>query len=145
LLKSIGDPDNAEKYIKRALARHEKIMGFGHRVYKTYDPRARILKKMAYEISRKENNMRWYDIAEAVEEAMIKEKNIYPNVDFYSSVVYHNLGLSLDLDSPIFAIPRMSGWLAHALEQYTDNKLIRPREFYTGPKSVKFVPLEKRK
>lgn len=144
-LKQIGSQNRVEEYVKAALARHEKIMGFGHRVYKTYDPRARILKKMAYTLSEQKGNMRWYDTAAKVEETMIKEKNIYPNVDFYSSIVYHELGIPLDLDTPIFAIARISGWIAHALEQYADNKLIRPREFYTGPMYIEFVPLEKRK
>ena len=145
LLDSIRRPEKAENYVKGLLARHEKIMGFGHRVYKTYDPRARILKKMAHDLSQATNDMRWYDIGTSVEDTMIKEKNIYPNVDFYSSIVYHKLGLPLDLDTPIFAIARISGWLAHALEQYADNKLIRPREYYTGPMSMKFIPLDKRK
>jgi len=144
-IHDMKDPDYVERYIEAKLAKHQKIMGFGHRVYKTYDPRARILKKMAFELSKKKGNSRWYNIAVNAENIMIKEKNIYPNVDFYSSIVYHNLNIPLDLDTPIFAIARISGWVAHAIEQYADNKLIRPREFYTGPKSMRFIPLEKRK
>jgi citrate synthase len=145
LLNDIGKPENAENYVKAALARKEKIMGFGHRVYKVYDPRAKILKKMAFELSKQKKDMSWYNTAVKVEETMIREKNINPNVDFYSSVVYRELGIPLDLDSPIFAIGRISGWVAHALEQYADNKLIRPREQYTGSMGEKFVPLDKRK
>ena len=145
LMKNIKNPDNAEKYIKKSLEKHEKIMGFGHRVYKVYDPRARILKKMAFDLSKSKKNLRWYNISDNVEKTMIKEKNINPNVDFYSSIVYHNLGIPIDLDTPIFAIARISGWIAHALEQYSDNKLIRPKEQYIGPMDSKFVPIEKRK
>jgi len=145
LMKNIKNPDNAEKYIKKSLEKHEKIMGFGHRVYKVYDPRARILKKMAFDLSKSKKNLRWYNISDNVEKTMIKEKNINPNVDFYSSIVYHDLGIPIDLDTPIFAIARISGWIAHALEQYSDNKLIRPKEQYIGPMDSKFVPIEKRK
>jgi citrate synthase len=144
MLNQIKDEKYAEQWVKSALAKHEKVMGFGHRVYKTYDPRARILKKMAKEISGKKKNMRWYLIADKVEEVMGREKNLYPNVDFYSAIVYHNLGLPMDLDSPIFAISRSAGWVAHCIEQYQDNKLIRPREYYTGPKDLEVVPIEKR-
>ena len=144
MLNQIKDVKNAEQYVKDALAKHEKIMGFGHRVYKTYDPRARILKKMAKEISQKKKNMRWFEIADRIEETMISQKNLYPNVDFYSAIVYHNLGLPLDLDSPIFAIARSAGWAAHCIEQYQDNKLIRPREHYTGDIDIKFIPFLKR-
>jgi citrate synthase len=145
LLNAVRKPEKAEAYVMQALANHEKVMGFGHRVYRTYDPRARILKRMAFELSSSKKDMGWYNTAVKIEETMIREKNIYPNVDFYSSVVYHELGIPLDLDTPIFGIARMSGWLAHALEQYTDNKLIRPRELYVGPKRASFVPLERRK
>ena len=145
LMKNIKNPNNAEKYIKKSLEKHEKIMGFGHRVYKVYDPRARILKKMAFDLSKSKKNLRWYNISDNVEKTMIKEKNINPNVDFYSSIVYHNLGIPIDLDTPIFAIARISGWIAHALEQYSDNKLIRPKEQYIGSMDSEFVPMEKRK
>ncbi len=145
MLTEIGDVKNVETYVKRKLEKHEKIMGYGHRVYKTYDPRAKILKNMAEELSRKKKNMRWFKIAEKLEETMGKEKNLYPNVDFYSSIVYHLLGLPLELDTPIFAIARSVGWAAHCIEQYQDNKLIRPREQYTGELDITFVPIAKRK
>lgn len=144
MLRTINHPENVETYVKNALAKHERIMGFGHRVYKTYDPRARVLKQLAYEISRKKKNMRWYEIADRIEQTLLREKNLNPNVDFYSSIVYHLLGLPLDLDTPIFAIARSAGWVAHCLEQYADNRLIRPRELYTGPLNLEYVPMEKR-
>ena len=100
---------------------------------------------MAFDLSKEKRNMRWYNIADNVENTMIKEKNIYPNVDFFSSIVYHDLGIPIDLDTPIFAIARISGWVAHAIEQYSDNKLIRPKEQYIGPMDSKFVPIGKRK
>ncbi|HLC68420.1 MAG TPA: citrate/2-methylcitrate synthase [Candidatus Bilamarchaeaceae archaeon] len=145
MLREIKTPANAERYAKAALARHERIMGFGHRVYKVYDPRARILKKMAFALSRKKKNMRWYTIADRLEKTMLKEKNLNPNVDFYSSIVYHLLGLPTDLDSPIFAIGRSAGWVAHCMEQYADNRLIRPRSKYIGKLDLKYVPIGKRK
>lgn len=144
MLSQIGHANRVEGYVKNALAKHEKIMGYGHRVYKTYDPRAKILKGMAKEISTKKKNTRWFEIAEKLEEAMAKAKNLYPNVDFYSAIVYHNLGLPLEFDSPIFAISRSVGWVAHSIEQYKDNKLIRPRELYTGSLDLEVVSLEKR-
>ncbi len=107
MISKIKDPDKAEAFVKEALRKKEKIMGFGHRVYRVYDPRARILKKMSYELSKSKNNMRWYDVSVGVEETMIGVKKINPNVDFYSSSVYHNLGIPLDLDTPIFAIARI--------------------------------------
>jgi citrate synthase len=144
MLTKIGHADNVEEYVKNALAKHELIMGYGHRVYKTYDPRAKILKETARDISRMKKNMRWFEIAEKLEEEIAKQKKLFPNVDFYSAIVYHNIGLPMDLDSPIFAMARSAGWVAHAVEQYKDNKLIRPREYYTGLKDVEVIPLEKR-
>ncbi len=144
-LKQIGSVEKTEAYVKDALARHDKMMGIGHRIYKTYDPRARILKNTAKKFSESRGDMKWYDMAEKIEEIMLREKKLYPNVDFFSSIVYQNLGLPLELDSPIFAVARIAGWSAHALEQYDDNRLIRPIEYYTGPLDLKFVPLDKRK
>ncbi len=144
-LKAIGTPQKAEKYVKETLANHGKMMGIGHRVYKTWDPRAKILKKEAKKFSEIEGDMTWYNIAERIEKIMISEKGLYPNVDFFSAIVYSDLGLPIELDSPIFALARISGWTAHALEQYDDNRLIRPLEWYTGPMDLKFVPIDKRK
>lgn len=144
MLRQIGSEKNVEKYVRNALARHERIMGFGHRVYKTYDPRARILKAMCRRLSEKKKIMKWYNMSAKIEDVMLKSKKLYPNVDFYSASVYHLLGINLDLDSPIFAVSRISGWVAHVLEQYADNRLIRPTSIYTGPRGLKFTPLEKR-
>ncbi|MGI0100492.1 MAG: citrate/2-methylcitrate synthase [Candidatus Micrarchaeaceae archaeon] len=145
MMMRIGKSSNVSRYVKATLAKHGKIMGFGHRIYRTYDPRARVLNKMAKEISSIHNNMRWYDIAQALEKVMAAEKNLYPNVDFYSSIVYHELGMPNDLDTPIFAIARSAGWVAHCIEQYQNNRLIRPIEKYTGMLDLKYVPLKKRK
>ncbi|HLD81221.1 MAG TPA: citrate/2-methylcitrate synthase [archaeon] len=145
MLQEIHDAKNVEEYVSGKLERHEKIMGFGHRVYKTYDPRARVLKKMADELCDKAGNRRYYEVADKVEEVMVREKDLYPNVDFYSSIVYHSLGLPLELDTPIFAIGRSPGWVAHVLEQYKENKLIRPLAEYVGPVGLKYAPLDRRK
>ena len=144
MLEKIGWAKNVDSYVKKTLAKHGRIMGYGHRIYKTYDPRAKVLKKMAKEFSKKKDNMRWFEIGEKLETVMAKEKNLYPNVDFYSAIVYRHLGLLLDLDTPIFAIARITGWSAHAIAQYKDNRLIRPIENYIGEKDLKFIPLEKR-
>ncbi|MCW6160491.1 MAG: citrate synthase [Candidatus Micrarchaeales archaeon] len=144
-LQAIGSVENVEPYIKDTLSKHQKMMGIGHRVYKVYDPRAKILKKTAERFSKAMGDMKWYDIADKIEQVMFREKKLYPNVDFFSSIIYKGLGLPLELDSPIFAISRVSGWSAHALEQYEDNRLIRPIDYYTGPVDLKFIPIEKRK
>ena len=144
-LKAVGSVEKVVPYVKKALANHQKMMGIGHRVYKVYDPRAKILKRTAKRFSEVKGDMTWYNIADKIEQTMIKEKGLYPNVDFFSSIVYKNLGMPMELDSPIFAIARTAGWAAHALEQYEDNRLIRPLEYYTGPIDLKFVPIEKRK
>ncbi|MDE1865373.1 MAG: citrate synthase [Candidatus Micrarchaeota archaeon] len=145
MLKRISTPKNVEKYVLARLAAHDKIMGYGHRIYRTYDPRARILKATAGRLSKQKGNTRWMEMGEQLEKIMQEQKNIYPNVDFYSAIVYHSIGMPLELSSPIFAIGRSSGWLAHMIEQYTNNRLIRPIEQYTGELNLRFVPLKKRK
>lgn len=145
MLEKIKSAENVEKYVKNILAKHGKIMGYGHRVYKTYDPRARVLNKMALQMSKKKNNMKYYEIAQRLESVMAREKNLYPNVDFYSAIVYHHLGMPADVNTPIFAIGRTAGWVAHSVEQYENNRLIRPLDFYTGAIGLKYVPLEKRR
>ncbi|MCL5773936.1 MAG: citrate synthase [Firmicutes bacterium] len=144
MLKKIKKPEAAEKYVLERLAKHEKVMGFGHRVYKTYDPRARVLKKMAEKLCTDEKDKKFFRIALKVEEIMIREKNLYPNVDFYSAVVYHSLKMPLEIDTPIFAIGRCPGYIAHIIEQYDDNKLIRPLAEYTGEVDLKYVPVHLR-
>lgn len=145
MLEKIGDVGNVDSYINNALANKQKIMGIGHRVYRTYDPRAVILKEEARKFSENKGDMKWFRMAEKIEEKMMQEKGLYANVDFYSAIVYHNLGMPPEMDSDIFAVSRVTGWAAHALEQYSDNRLIRPLDNYIGPVDLQFVPLDKRK
>lgn len=143
-LEKIGSIERVDDFIETSLAKKEKIMGFGHRVYKNGDPRARILKKMAKEITEQNGNEKWYDISIRIEEIMKDRKGLLPNTDFYSATLYHSLGISNDLFTPVFAVSRASGWVAHILEQYGDNRLIRPRAEYNGPALRTYIPLEKR-
>ncbi|WP_349408120.1 citrate synthase [Pseudalkalibacillus sp. SCS-8] len=144
MLSEIGDPDNVEEYLKGALERKEKIMGFGHRVYKDGDPRAKHLREMSKQLTHITGETKWYDMSVKLDELMTNEKGLLPNVDFYSASVYHSLGLKHDLFTPIFAMSRVSGWLAHILEQYENNRLIRPRAEYTGPEKQQYVAIENR-
>ncbi|TNJ62809.1 citrate synthase [Paenibacillus hemerocallicola] len=144
MLEEIGTASNVEAYISEKLANKEKIMGFGHRVYKNGDPRAKHLQKMSGELGKITNNMNWYDMSIQIEELVTGQKGLKPNVDFYSASVYTSLEIPRDLFTPIFAISRVSGWTAHILEQYENNRLIRPRAEYTGPVNQKYVPIESR-
>jgi citrate synthase len=144
MLEDIGDVDNAERWIHDALERKQKIMGFGHAVYKTMDPRARILKRLSHETGERHGDLHWYEISEAIEEVTLREKGLYPNVDFYAASVYHVLGIPTDLMTPIFAMARMAGWTAHVREQYADNRVIRPDSEYIGPRDQHWVPIEDR-
>ncbi len=144
MLLEIGSVDNVEAYIKDTLAKKKKIMGFGHAVYRTEDPRATHLRKLSKEMGQRKGDTRWYDMTAKVEEVMKREKGLLPNVDAYSASTYYMMGIPLDLYTPIFAISRISGWTAHVLEQYADNKLIRPRAAYIGPRNVPYVPIDER-
>jgi citrate synthase len=147
MLNEIGSMDEVEPYIKDKLARKERVMGFGHRVYKAYDPRATYLKTFAKQVATDTGNQKLYEMSRKIEEIMEKEvaaKGIYPNVDFYSATTYFSLGLDLDLFTPMFAMSRIAGWAGHCIEQLADNKLIRPHVKYTGPHGVAYVPIEKR-
>ncbi len=144
MLLEIGSIDRVESYIKDALAKKKKIMGFGHAVYKTEDPRATHLRRLAKEMGQRKGDTKWYDITAKVEEVMMREKGLRPNVDCYSASTYYMMGIPLDLFTPIFAISRISGWTGHILEQYADNKLIRPRAEYVGPRNVPYVPIDQR-
>ncbi|PQJ34949.1 citrate synthase [Salinibacter sp. 10B] len=135
--------DPAE-YVRKKLDDGERVMGFGHRVYKTMDPRAAILRDMVKELSEEEGEMKWYDYSMAILEAMREDKGIDPNVDFFSASTYYQLGLDPDLFTPIFALSRTAGWTAHLLEQWQDNRLIRPRAEYVGAENQTFVPLADR-
>ncbi len=148
MLEEIGSPDKAEEYVLNALKEKRRVMGFGHRVYKTYDPRAKILKEYAEYLSDKYGDRRWISIGEKIEEIMIRElgkKGIFPNVDFYSGIVYHFLGIPHDLFTPVFAMARSTGWAAHVCEYVQNNRIFRPRAYYIGPDYVEYVPIEKRR
>jgi len=144
MLLKIGEVDKASAYIQGALDRHERIMGFGHRVYKTEDPRATHLRQMSSELGERTGDSRWYEMSHIIEEYIKEHKGLNANVDFYSASVYYMMGIPIDLDTPIFACSRISGWTAHVLEQYGNNRLIRPRAEYVGPKNVPYVPVEQR-
>jgi len=137
--------DRVDEVIRGKLARKEKIPGFGHRVYKTEDPRATHLRQMSRELGKRGGNTAWFDMSQRIEALVKGEKKLNPNVDFYSASTYYALGIPIDLYTPIFAVSRMSGWTAHVLEQYANNRLIRPRADYTGPTyPQRFIPLEQR-
>ena len=144
MLLDIGVDGDPIAYIKDALAKGEKIMGFGHRVYHTEDPRATHLRKMSEQACRATGNVRWFEMSREIEKFINQEKKLNANVDFYSASVYYSLGIPTDLFTLIFAMSRMSGWGAHVLEQLENNRLIRPREEYVGPRDVHWVPIEKR-
>jgi citrate synthase len=144
MLEEIGSEDNVESYIKNQLDNKKKIMGFGHRVYRNGDPRAKHLQKMSEELGKITGNMKWYNMSIQIEEIVTGSKGLKPNVDFYSASVYTSLEIPRDLFTPIFAISRLSGWTAHILEQYTDNRLIRPRAEYVGPVNQHYVAIEQR-
>lgn len=144
LLIEIGSVDKVESFVKDALARKKKIMGFGHAVYRTEDPRATHLRRFSKEMGERKGDTKWYDMTAKIEEVMKREKGLLPNVDAYSASTYYSMGIPLDLYTPIFAISRISGWTAHILEQYADNKLIRPRAEYVGPRNVPYVPIDQR-
>ena len=138
MLDDVPSAEKAEAYVQNKIAKHERIMGFGHRVYKTYDPRSQIIKALVKVLAKEKDNLKWLDIAESIEKTVIKElvekrgKPIYPNVDFYSAVSYKYLKLPAQLATAIFVNGRISGWIAHYLEQQSNNKLIRPRALYVG-------------
>ncbi len=144
MLEEIGSPDRAEAYVRDRLERHEKIMGFGHAVYRTMDPRATVLKRLSREVCERAHDLRWYEISEAIESTVHEQKGLWPNVDFYAASVYHVLGIPTDLMTPIFALARMAGWTAHVREQYADNRVIRPGSVYIGPTDRAWVPVEER-
>jgi citrate synthase len=144
MLLDVGTIEGAENWIRTKLANKEKVMGFGHAVYRTEDPRATHLRRMSQEIGKRQGDTKWFDMSWRIEEIVKAEKGLNPNVDFYSASTYYQLGIALDLYTPIFGVSRMSGWTAHILEQYANNKLIRPRSEYTGELNLEFVPMEKR-
>src|SRR5687767_15477291 len=137
--------ERAEEYVRAKLARKEKISGFGHRVYHTEDPRATHLRRMSKELGERAGHPRWFQISQRIEQVVTGEKKLFPNVDFYSASTYYTMGIPIDLFTPIFAVSRVSGWTAHCLEQYANNRLIRPRTDYIGPPYPQsFLPLDQR-
>ncbi len=145
LLLQLGDEDEAVARVENTLARKVKIPGFGHRVYRTEDPRATHLRVLSEELGRRTGHENLYRLSKRMEEAVKSIKGLNPNVDFYSASTYYSLGIPIDLFTPIFAVSRMAGWTAHVLEQYRNNRLIRPRAEYKGnPDGQKWVPIEDR-
>jgi citrate synthase len=144
MLLEIGEVSKAKAWITDALVNKKKIMGFGHREYKDGDPRAKILKPVAIELGKRFGQTKWAEISEIVEQTMLQDKRLYPNVDFPCAVVYYLMGLPIELYTPIFAVSRISGWSAHVIEQLENNRLIRPECEYTGPRDSKYIPIENR-
>ena len=146
-IETIARPEAAEDYVMNALRNKEKVFGFGHRVYKTYDPRALILKEYARRLAEMQGDDTYFRIATTIEETVVRElasKRVFPNVDFYSGLVFHSLGIPTDLFTPAFALSRVSGWTAHVLEYWEDNRLLRPLDWYNGPKDLVYIPIDER-
>ena len=145
LIEKFRTPEAATKGLQKMLANKEKIMGFGHRVYKTSDPRNTVIKEWSRKLAEDAGDMKLYDVSEAVEKVMWDEKGLFPNLDFYSASAYHFMGIPTGLFTPIFVMSRITGWAAHIIEQRADNRLIRPSADYNGPALTKWKPIEKRK
>ncbi len=144
MLRQIGDVSHVRSFIEGELAEKRKIFGFGHRIYKTIDPRAKHLMKMSEAFCKASGNTKWFDMSVEVQKIMKELKNIDANVDFYSATLYQSMGIAPDLFTAIFAISRAAGWTAHILEQYKNNRLIRPLSEYVGPRNLKYVDINKR-
>ncbi len=144
LIASFDNPQEAEKSIKHMLDARRLIMGFGHRVYKNGDPRSDIVKELARTLAVESGNTTYFDISERIEHVMMREKGLHPNLDFYSATGYHLCGIPTEMFTPLFAVSRTSGWVAHVIEQRHDNRLIRPNADYTGPSAQKYVGLQDR-
>ncbi len=148
VMRMLQSIDESEKdpvdWVVDALERGERVAGFGHRVYNVKDPRAKILGEESEALGEAAGDRKWYEMSVAIEEYIAEEKGLAPNVDFYSATTYYQMGIPIDLYTPIFAVSRVGGWIAHILEQWEDNRLIRPRARYTGPKNETFVPVDER-
>lgn len=144
LIEQFASPDDAEQKLMQMLARKDKIMGFGHRVYKDCDPRSDIIKKWSKQLAEMKNSPMLYDVSERVEAVMRREKKLFPNLDFYSASAYHYCDIPTHLFTPIFVMSRITGWAAHVFEQRADNRLIRPSSEYTGPAPRAFLPIAER-
>jgi citrate synthase len=144
LLLECGDANTVEQRVREMLGQKRKIPGFGHRVYRTFDPRATFLSKMSKQLGEAAGNTKWYEMSERLIPLMKREKNLNPNVDFFSASAYYTMGIPLDLFTPIFAMARVAGWTAHVIEQHANNRIIRPTDQYTGPLGLKVVPIDQR-
>lgn len=144
MLLEVGGIDKVDGWLDESLASKRKIMGIGHAVYKTEDPRATWLRKFSKQMADKKGETKWFEMSQKIEKAMFDKKGMYPNVDFYSASTYYLMGIPLDQYTPIFAVSRISGWTGHILEQYANNKLIRPRAEYIGARDLKYVAIEAR-
>jgi citrate synthase len=147
-MEMAATPEKAEDYVLATLRNHDVVYGFGHRVYKTYDPRALIQKEFARQLAEASGDDRLYRIATTMEEIVVREigsKGVYPNVDFYSGLVFQGLGIPTDLFTPVFAVARIAGWTAQVIEYWEDNRLLRPLDWYVGPKDLLYVPVDERR
>ena len=144
MLNDIGTMDKARVWVQEALENKQKVMGFGHRVYRNGDPRAKILREMSERITKKAGKPELYQMSALIDDTMQKEKNLLPNVDFYSATVYYSMGIPIDLFTPVFAASRVSGWLAHVFEQWTNNRIYRPRGKWSGKEGLTWTAVEQR-
>ena len=144
MLKEIGTMEKARPWVEDALNNKVKVMGFGHRVYKNGDPRAKILRQMSDRLTAKLGQHHWFEMSDLIDDAMQNKKGLLPNVDFYSATVYYAMGIPIDIYTPIFAASRVVGWTAHIMEQWTNNRIYRPRGKWTGKENLEYMPLEKR-
>ena len=144
MIESFNDPDDAEQKLMAMLAAKEKIMGFGHAIYRTSDPRNAVIKSWARRISTQANDMRLFDISERCEQVMWREKELFPNADFFHAAAYHHMGIPTDLFTPIFVMSRVAGWTAHVKEQRANNRIIRPSAGYTGSAPRAYLPMSER-
>lgn len=144
MLEEIGTPENVETFVQKTLQAHNRFMGFGHRVYKGEDPRAKHLRAIARQIGARRSDVKFFEMSKRLQEAVWKAKQLYVNVDFYSASLLHYLGIPTDSFTTMFACARTAGWVAHILEQFADNRLIRPLAQYVGLRDLKYLPIEKR-
>src|SRR5215213_7161291 len=144
LLLECDSVPRAQEKVRAMLEAGNKIPGFGHRVYRTFDPRATFLRKMSKQLGEAAGNTKWYEMSEAIIPIVKQMKNKDPNVDFFSASAYYTMGIPLDMFTPIFAIARVAGWTAHVMEQHKNNRIIRPTDEYVGPRDLKVVPIDQR-